>query len=62
MKVSVNMMYRYWESTSQLALPEAPVNTPPASLILPERQSVVTNLTPTNNTYVDPMGNIAFNF
>ena len=64
MKVTVTMMYRYWETTT-LANAEVPsANVPTSDLFLGELSGIATGNTYTNfdNSYVDPMGNIAFKF
>lgn len=63
MKVTVTLMYKYWESTTQAELEQPPANAPTPSPYLAERQGVVTNITTPyiNNSYnMDDMTNIVF--
>lgn len=63
MRVTVTMMYKYWESTTQVVVEQPPINAPIPSPYLAERQGVVTNLTNPyiNNSYnMDDMTNIVF--
>lgn len=63
MKVSVTMMYRYWESTTGIEHdgPETAMTMNSPDMFLPEAQNIVTTYTNFDpNSYMDPMGNIAF--
>ena len=67
MKLTVSMMFKWWETAlvgdDLMAAPDPVVNAPRANDTLPEVQTVqttITNYTP--DTYVDPMGNIAYSF
>jgi hypothetical protein len=67
MKLTVTIMFKYWESRlingDPGFVPVPSINNPSRNIVLPEVQNfitTVTNFDPT--TYTDPMGNIAYNF
>jgi hypothetical protein len=67
MKLTVTIMFKYWESRLVNGdpgfVPVPSITNPSRNVVLPEVQNFVTTVTnfdPT--TYTDPMGNIAYNF
>lgn len=61
MKVNVTLMYKYWESTTEIGFEQPPTLAPRPSPFLGERQGTVTNITSsTYDTGIDDMNNIVF--